>query len=319
VRRYSPLDCDERRAESWRGASVGAYTFDMPPASSEDRPGLPVSSRSPGARRGVPSALDLIRLSPEPVFPPGGEDLYRQIARLTEMRPGQDVLDSACGRGLTTAFLAANQGVDATGLDSDPFLIAEAEHRARSLGLEDRLHFQCSALDDLPFQNGVFDVSIGEIGLGAIYDPATAVRELARVTKPLGLVVLVQLVWTGNVDENRREILVEHLGARPMLLVEWKQLLREAGCVDLRVEDWSDNESPFRPSISGPFHDLSRIFTFREKIAILRRALARWGWRGVRGAVVREQEIHRLLTRQRVLGLSLIIGTKWHPDVTQGG
>jgi hypothetical protein len=41
------------------------------------------------------------------------------------------------------------------------------------------------------------------------------------------------------------------------------------------------------------------------------RAWRRWGWSGVRGAVLREREIHRLLTRERVLGLSLIKGTKW--------
>ena len=54
---------------------------------------------------------------------------------------------------------------------------------------------------------------------------------------------------TGNVDADRKEQLVQHLGARPMLLVEWKQLLRDAGVVDLHVEDWSDYASPFRPSM----------------------------------------------------------------------
>jgi len=137
------------------------------------------------------------------------------------------------------------------------------------------------------------------------------VSELARVTKPFGCVVLVQLIWSGNVDPERREILVRHLGARPMILVEWKQLLRDAGVVELTVEDWSDAPSPFRPAAGGPFPDFSEIFTLREKLSILRRALRRWGWRGVRGAVLREREVHRLLTRERVLGLSLIKGTRW--------
>jgi len=238
--------------------------------------------------------------------------LYRQIARLTDLQPGQDLLDAACGRGVTTAFLAAHYAVDAHGVDSDEVLIAEAEQRARARRLEDRLQFQSAPLDDLPYKDGIFDVSIGEVGLGISVDPARAVRELARVTKPLGAVVLVQLIWTGHVDEERREILVRHLGARPLLLVEWKQHLRDAGVVELHVEDWSDHSSPFRPTGGAPFHDLAQLFTFRQKVSILRRALQRWGWRGVRGAVVREQEIHRLLTQQRVLGLTLIRGTKWN-------
>jgi len=254
--------------------------------------------------------LDLVRLSPSAVFPPGGEALYRQIAILTELQPEQEVLDAACGRGVTTSFLARTYGVQGTGIEPDEHLVSEAEQRARELGLAERLTFQAAPLDDLPFKDGVFDVSIGEIGLAATVDPARAIRELARVTRPMGSVVLVQLIWTGHVDEARKEILVQHLGARPMLLVEWKQMLREAGVVDLIVEDWSDRPSPFRPA-PMPFPDFAEIFSLRQKVQILRRAMARWGWRGVRGAILREQLIHRLLTRERALGLTLIRGTKW--------
>lgn len=255
--------------------------------------------------------LDLVRLSSTPVFPSGGKELYRQIARLTELGPESELLDAACGRGITTLFLAESCGSQAAGVDPNPLLIREAEERARAAGVDGRVHFQTAALDDLPYRDGIFDVSIGEIGLAAPADPAGAVRELVRVTKPLGSVVLVQLTWTGNIDPLRRELLVEHMGARPMILVEWKQLLRDAGVVELMVEDWSDVPSSVRPLAGTPFPDFSQIFSLREKLAILRRALGRWGWRGVRGAILREQEIHRLLTRERVLGLSLIKGTRW--------
>jgi hypothetical protein len=50
----------------------------------------------------------------------------------------------------------------------------------------------------------------------------------------------------------------------------------------------------------------------------MRRALRRWGWRGVRGAIVREREIHRLLTHERVLGLSMIKGVRWSPECAGG-
>jgi SAM-dependent methyltransferase len=264
-----------------------------------------------------PSMLDLIRLSPDPVFPSGGEDLYRQIARLTEMGPGTEVLAAACGRGTTAIHMALTYGVDGAGVDTDPNLVREAENRAREAGLIDRVHFQRAPLDDLPYRDEIFDVSIGELALATSTDPARAVEELVRVTKPMGSVVLVQLIWTGHMDADRRENLVRHLGARPMMLVEWKQMLRDAGVVDLVAEDWSDWESPFRPKLRTPFPDFSQIFTFREKVAILRRALRRWGWRGVRGAVLREAEVHKLLTSERVLGLSLIKGTRWQAPETE--
>ncbi len=268
----------------------------------------------PPNRESGPSMLDLVRLSREVVFPPGGQELFRRIATLVELHEGMEVLDAACGRGVTTSFLAQNYRAACVGVDPDATLVAEAERRARDAELEGRVSFDTAPLDDLPFRDGIFDVAIGELGLAASAQPARAVSELARVTKPMGCVVLVQLIWTGNVDPARREVLVAHLGARPMILVEWKQLLRDAGVVDLTVEDWSDAPSPFRPSAGGPFPDFAEIFTFREKLGILRRALKRWGWRGVRGALVREREIHRLLTRERVLGLTMIKGTRWAPD-----
>jgi ubiquinone/menaquinone biosynthesis C-methylase UbiE len=270
------------------------------------RPGAP-------AHGAGPSMLDLVRLSPTAVFPPGGEDLYRQIAMLTELAAEQEVLDAACGRGVATSFLARTYGVQGTGVEPDEHLVLEAEQRARETGLAERVTFQAAPLDDLPFKDGVFDVAIGELGLAATVDPARAIRELARVTRPMGSVVLVQLIWTGHVDEARKELLVQHLGARPMLLVEWKQMLRDAGVVELVVEDWSDRPSPFRPAPT-PFPDFAEIFSLRQKLRILQRAWSRWGWRGVRGAVLREQLIHRLLTRERAIGLTLIKGTKWKSD-----
>jgi SAM-dependent methyltransferase len=222
---------------------------------------LPQPLNLPPEREAGPSMLDLVRLSTEVVFPPGGEELYRRIGALTDMHEGMEVLDCACGRGVSTLFLADSYGVQGTGADPDETLIRQAERRAREAGLEGRFTFETARPDDLPYRDGIFDVAIGEIGLAASSDPARAVSELARVTKPFGCVVLVQLIWTQKVEPERREILVQHLGARPMILVEWKQLLRDAGVVELTVEDWSRAPSPVGgrpvPGLRGDLH-LSR-------------------------------------------------------------
>jgi ubiquinone/menaquinone biosynthesis C-methylase UbiE len=128
--------------------------------------------------------LDLVRLSRDAVFPPGGEEMYRQIGRLTELSPKTEVLDAACGRGLSTLYLARTFGVSGVGVDTDPFLVDDATRRARDAGVEGAFTFETAALDDLPYRDGTFDVAIGEIGLAASADPARAVAELARVTRP---------------------------------------------------------------------------------------------------------------------------------------
>lgn len=269
----------------------------------------PAGGSGPGAAD-APTLLDLLRLAPRPSFPPGGESLYRQIGILAELAPGRELLDVASGRGTTTTFLASTYGVDAVGLDPDPALVADAEARARGAGLEPHLHFQRADLDDLPFQDGVFDVVIGGIGLTSVVDPDRGIGELARVTRAGGVVVLVQLVWNGNVEPAERDLLAGHLGATPRLLVEWKQMLRDAGCPDQYVEDWSDYAGPFRPDAGGPFRELARTFSLRDRATILLRALRVWGWSGVRLASEREHAARELLRRPRILGLSLIRATR---------
>jgi SAM-dependent methyltransferase len=258
----------------------------------------------------APSMLDLVRLSPKPLFPPGGADLYRQIALLADMGEGDEVLDVACGKGVSLAYFVTEYGVHGSGVDVDGRLIDEAEVRTREEGLSAHLQFQTGASDHLPYRDEIFDVAVGELGLAAHCEAVDAVRELVRVTKPGGVVILVQLVWKAPVDEARQRVLAEHLGAKPLMLVEWKRLLREAGVEDLHTEDWSDDETAFRPRVAKPFPDFAEIFTVPEKIGILRRAWSRWGWGGVRAVLEREAEVHRLLTRERILGLDLIKGRK---------
>lgn len=268
------------------------------------------SSGSAGANPAIPSMLDLVRLSPQLLFPPGGEDLYRQIAILTDMSEDDEVLDVACGKGVPLEYFVREYGVHGSGVDVDPTMIEQGEERARQEELSDRLQFQTAPSDALPYRDGIFDVVVGELGLAAQCAPSDAVRELVRVTRPGGLVVLVQLVWKASVDGGRRRVLSEHLGARPMMMVEWKRSLRDAGVVDLHTEDWSDEETAFRPRIAKPFPDFAEMFSLGQKIGILRRTWKRWGWRGVRTVLEREREVHRLLTRERILGLDLIKGRK---------
>lgn len=254
--------------------------------------------------------LDLIRLSPRRLFPPGGVELYRQIALLTGMSEEDEVLDVACGRGVSLEYFVREFEVHGSGVDPDPVLIELAEGRTRTLGIADRLQFQTGYGDALPYRDEIFDIAVGEVGLASRADPGAVVRELVRVTKPGGFVVLVQLVWKAPVDPERQRVLAEHLGARPRMVVEWKRLLREAGVQDVHTEDWSDAQTSFRATVTKPFPDFAELFSVGEKIDIMRRAWRQWGWKGVWTAISRERAVHRLLTQERILGLDLLRGRK---------
>ncbi|MBT8396300.1 MAG: class I SAM-dependent methyltransferase [Gemmatimonadetes bacterium] len=260
--------------------------------------------------------LDLVRLSPRRLFPPGGEDLYRQIGRLTDLSPGMEVLGVACGKGVALEFFVREYGVYATGVDEDSDLVASAEAHFRESGLSKDAAFQVAPPSDLPFRDETFDFVMGEVGLAATAAPEDAIRELVRVTRPGGRVVLVQLVWQAPVSDERKGVLSEHLGARPLMAVELRRILLDAGVGELHTEDWIDAGTAFRSKSRKPFPDFAELFKLNEKLGILRRARSRWGWKnGVWTVFQREVEVHRLLTKERILGLNLLLGTKAGPSV----
>jgi SAM-dependent methyltransferase len=258
--------------------------------------------------------LDLVRLSPRRLFPPGGEDLYRQIARLADLSPGLELLDVACGKGIALEYFVREYEVHGTGVEEDPDLISQAEAHFKEVGLVRNASFQGAYASDLPFRDETFDVVVGEVGLAATVDPGDAIRELVRVTRSGGRLALVQLVWQAPVDDERKMVLSKHLGARPLMAVELRRILMNAGVGEFHTEDWIDAETAFRSKARKPFPDFAELFGLGEKLGILRRARSRWGWRGVFMVFQREIEVHRLLTKERILGLNLLMGVKTGPS-----
>jgi SAM-dependent methyltransferase len=200
--------------------------------------------------------------------------------------------------------------VQGSGVEDDPTLLDRAEERLRVIGMLEKVNVQAGEMDGLPFRDRIFDVVIAELGVTARVSAERAVSEIVRVAKPGASIVLVQPVWKAPVDPVRREVLSQYLGCRPIMVVEWKRLLMQAGLDGLHTEDWSDEETAFRPQITKPFPDFKELFSLPEKIGILRRARRRWGWLGIWRAMVRQRKVHKLLTRERILGLDLVMGVK---------
>lgn len=262
----------------------------------------------PAVGRPRPTALDIARLSRKRGLAEGRAQLYRHVVRLTALEPGRDFLIVPSATGSATRFLSTVSGAQGAGVDPDPELVEHATERARSAGLGTLVHFDTGSPHGLPYTDEVFDVVIGEIGLSASGNPAEAVGELVRVARPGAAVLLVQPVWTADVAERRREVLIRRLGFRPALPQRWKQMLRDAGVENLRAEDLSDVAASRTGAAS--VRTLTDYFAVRDRLQVAFAAWRRWGWIGVSAVLGREQQLHRLVTRERILGLALIRGTK---------
>lgn len=108
--------------------------------------------------------------------------------------PGERVLDVACGTGLVT-FEAARRvgaGGSVAGIDISGEMVLAAEHRARALA-PGNVQFQRMDAELLVFADGSFDVVVCALGLMYMPEPEQALREMRRVLKPGGRLLLA--VW----------------------------------------------------------------------------------------------------------------------------
>src|SRR5690349_23246529 len=111
--------------------------------------------------------------------------LFADFAAVTA---GQRVIDVGCGPGNLVAELVSRVGADAVAAvdPSEPFVEAA---RARYPGTEIR---QASA-ESLPYPDGAFDAALAQLVVHFMTDPAAGLREMARVTRPGG--VVAACVW----------------------------------------------------------------------------------------------------------------------------
>lgn len=106
---------------------------------------------------------------------------------------GATVLDVACGPGLYAEELVA-RGADVIGLDQSPRMVELARNRVPTG--EFRVHDLADRLDWLP--DGSVDLVLFALALEYIDDRTGALRELARVLRPNGALVLSRMHPTGD-------------------------------------------------------------------------------------------------------------------------
>jgi len=103
--------------------------------------------------------------------------------------PGMKVLDLGCGDG-TTAVPAAKRGAEVLGVDIAANLVAAGNRRASELGLGN-LRFEegdASNLENLGDER--FDLVVSIFGAMFAPRPMDVAREMVRVTKPSGRIVM---------------------------------------------------------------------------------------------------------------------------------
>ncbi|HEX4881600.1 MAG TPA: class I SAM-dependent methyltransferase [Porticoccaceae bacterium] len=114
-----------------------------------------------------------------------GEALIDSIG----VRPGLKVLDLGCGDG-TTAVPSAKRGADVLGVDIAANLVAAGNRRAQALGLANLCFREGDACNLDGLAEHSFDLVVTIFGAMFAPRPFDVAREMVRVTKPGGRIVM---------------------------------------------------------------------------------------------------------------------------------
>lgn len=140
----------------------------------------------------------------------GIQPVADHLVRGAAIRPGERVLDLACGTGNTT-LAARARGARVTGIDLAPALLAIAARRAADEGFDD-IRWQAADAEQLPFDDASFDVATSSCGVIFAPAPRQVAREMARVVRPGGRIAIQ--AWTAGSGVGALFALTrEHLGS----------------------------------------------------------------------------------------------------------
>ncbi len=181
------------------------------------------------------------------------QDRQRRALRLVDqlrLTQGSSALEVGCGAGYLTLDLAARR-MRLVAIDTAPEMLEIASGLLKRQDLAARVRFQQADVHQMPFPDGSFDLAVALGVIPWLHSPAAALRELARVLRPGGHLIVTSdnrarlnhlldprfspsLAWLRACAEEVRRLLADpasDAAFHPRLIWPWRfeEMLRGAG------------------------------------------------------------------------------------------
>ena len=192
------------------------------------------------------------------------------------LQPGMRVLDLACGKGMTSVFLAREFGVQVYAVDFDEWEGWTSPgirwDNAREYGVEDLIVPIKADARNLPFAPGFFDAIVCINSYMYFGQEEAYLENILKFLKPGGLLGMVLTSYVKEVTDGIPDYIKEFLGDQLwtwQTLSWWKALWEKGGLVSIDVADtlpggcslwlrYDEASLAFGPP--SPFPDETHIF-----------------------------------------------------------
>jgi SAM-dependent methyltransferase len=153
-------------------------------------------------------------------------------------KPGETVLDLGSGAGLDV-FLAAplvGSTGQVIGVDMTPAMLEKARRNAAKMGA-DNVEFREGRLEALPVADATVDAVTSNCVINLVPDKTAVFREVARVLKPGGRIVVADIILDGRLPEAIEKDLLAYVGcvSGAMRREEYFALVSAAGLTGVDV------------------------------------------------------------------------------------
>lgn len=117
---------------------------------------------------------------------------------------GESILDVGCGGGVDTiiAAMTVGPGGKSSGIDLVPEMVERAKENLGKTPLKN-VSFHLSSPEEMPFSDRSFDVVISNGVFNLVPDKRKALREVHRVLKPWGRLMMADQVLTGELPNDK--------------------------------------------------------------------------------------------------------------------
>lgn len=156
-------------------------------------------------------------------------DALEELIAITSASKEDNVLDIACGSGIVSCEFAKYVNY-VTGIDITEEMITEAKKLQAKFQLKN-IDWEIGEVTSLPYPDNHFSIVISRFGFHHFLDPQLVLKEMIRVCKPNGIVMVVDVVLPNdkidayNLMEKNRDS--SHVKA--LSVTEFEMLFEKSG------------------------------------------------------------------------------------------